>query len=249
MPGSLIAVNVPWAGLGNRLRFTLSAQAVAQAEGRDFAYAWCAGPKFEPDLTELWDFGARQVPEQPADLTEKDDLTALRHEPGWVVRSASVVKGDGTERRWEDALRDLTPTPAIRSAVDRVSITAPFVGVQVRANDLTHERTREASPPEWFIGRMRDFLEADPDARFFLSCDDERTQDRIRSEVPNVTALDDKGGYNTRQGVAAAVVDLHLLARSTHILAPYWSSFAYLAYAMSGGAQPLEDAMRTRPAR
>ena len=60
---SLVAVNGAWAGLGNRTRFTWSAQAIADAEGRDFAYVWPTRPGlFEPRLTDLWAYPAPQLP-------------------------------------------------------------------------------------------------------------------------------------------------------------------------------------------
>ena len=83
----------------------------------------------------------------------------------------------------------------------------------------------------------------DPRTHFFLSCDDAATERQIRETIPNVTSLAAKGGFNTVDGVRAAVADLYLLAGSTHLLGPYWSSFVELAWILGGRSQVLENSV------
>lgn len=77
---ALVAENVAQPGLGNRIRFTLSAQAIAAAQGRHFYYIWPTGPQFEPALTDLWEYDQRRLPPGAvrSTLTEKEDLRGLR---------------------------------------------------------------------------------------------------------------------------------------------------------------------------
>lgn len=256
MPGrSFVAVNGAWAGLGNRIRFTLSAQAIAEAESREFAYVWPTRPGlFEPSLTDLWEYSAPRLPwgsvvptmtEHRARLSRQRLLTDMRSAREWVVLGSSVLHGDGRAPPWETRLPLLAPVPEITERVGRVRANLPerYVGVQVRAAATSHESTAKASPVGWFITRMQACLDDDPGTRFFLSCDDPATERRIREAVPNVTTVGDKGAYNSLEGLRAAVADLYLLASASHILGPYLSSFVELAWILGGKAQVLENSV------
>lgn len=252
---SLVAVNGAWAGLGNRIRFTLSAEAIAEAEGRDFAYVWPTSPGlFEPELTDLWAYPAPQLPwgsvvptmtEHRAHLSRQGTLTDLRKMNDWVILGSSALHCDGRERAWESRLPELVPVPAIDDQVNRTQSQLPptYIGVQVRASRTSHPATLEASPASWFHTRMAELVRADPATHFFLSCDDPATELRIRETIPNVTSLATKGGFNTVDGVRAAVADLYLLAGSTHLLGPYLSSFVELAWILGGKSQTLENSV------
>lgn len=252
---SLVAVNGAWAGLGNRIRFTLSAEAIAAAEGRDFAYVWpTRAGLFEPELTDLWHYGGAQLPwgsvvptmtEHRARLSRHRLLTDLRSAREWAVLGTSVLHGDGREASWERRFPTLAPVPEISELVDRVRAILPgrYVGVQVRAARTMHETTAAASPVGWFVSRMQQIVHDDPSTHFFLSCDDPTTEQLIRDAFPHVTTLADKGRYNSLEGLRAAVADLYLLASAAHLLGPYLSSFVELAWVLGGKAQVLENSV------
>ena len=85
---SFVAVNGAWAGLGNRIRFTLSAEAIAEAAGRDFAYVWPTSPGlFEPQLTDLWDYSAPQL---PSGSVVPEASSVVDRESEWVVDGVAV---------------------------------------------------------------------------------------------------------------------------------------------------------------
>ncbi|ADU47656.1 hypothetical protein [Intrasporangium calvum] len=250
---AMVAVNAPWAGLGNRIRFTLSAQAVAEAEGRHFYYSWHVGSHFGAALTDLWQYEAVRVPAEgmPADLTEADDLTSLRDRDLWCVRSGSAIRGDGTEREWSEIFASLQPVAELAERISRFRrefLPGPYVGVQIRVNEKTHAKTLAASPVSWFTTRMREMITDQPETRFFLSCDEPEVQSAILSEFPMTVALGDKGQYNTFEGIRSSVVDLHLLAGARHLLGPYWSSFVEMAWLHSGRQQALETSRSLRRA-
>ena len=163
----------------------------------------------------------------------------------WVIHGASALHGDGREPAWESRLQELTPVPAIDDQVQRTRTLLPqtYVGVQIRASPASHSLTLEASPASWFIARMGELVRADPQTHFFLSCDDRATERQVRETIPNVTTQAAKGGYNTVDGVRAAVADLYLLAGSTHLLGRSWSSFVDLAWLLGGKSQVLENSV------
>ena len=252
---SFVAVNGAWAGLGNRIRFTLSAEAIAAAEGRDFAYVWpTSSGLFEPAFTDLWDYPARRlawgsvVPtltEHRAHLSRHRALTDLRAAKEWVVLGSSVLHGDGREQSWETHLPCLTPVPAIQDRVEltRSRLPVHYVGVQVRAAPTTHPTTLGASPVSWFVSRMGELVREDRQTHFFLSCDDPAAERQIAAAVPNVTTLPAKGAFNTVAGVQSSVADLYLLGGSAHLLGPYLSSFVELAWILGRKAQVLENSV------
>ena len=50
-------------------------------------------------------------------------------------------------------------------------------------------------------------------------------QEAIVARVPGTSGQTDKGPYNSTAALKSAVVDLYLLAASSHLLAPHYSSF------------------------
>ena len=251
---SLIAYNGYDVGLGNRLRVVLGAKSLAESEGREFYYVWPTGPRFGPRLSDLWVYRgrtlsratsrlmARKWPYVDESLTWLDD--AKRRDRIWQLHTGSELLLPANARPWDEELRGLRPVPALAEAITdhfgRHLSGAPYVGVMIRAHQVSHRRTREASPVEWFIARMHAIRASLPDVRFFVSCDVMDVQRRVLAEVPGSWALPDKGGYNTTDGVRASVVDLYLLACANHLIGPHFSSFVELAVYLSGKRLELE---------
>lgn len=255
--GSLVAVNGLWAGLGNRLRFTLSAQAVAEREARSFSYYWpTARGVFEPHMTDIWDYRAHHanpacaVPnltQRPSRFARERSLTDLRHVTQWRIMGASVLRGDGSEAPWETHLPrlELTSAMAIRLAQERERLPKRYVGIQIRAHGRSHAQSLSDSPVAWFVDRMRAVRGDAPETHFFLSCDDPAAQDWVQTSVPNVHSLADKGAYNSVAGLRDAVIDLYLLAQSSHLIGPHMSSFVQIAWLLGGQHQPFETSAAT----
>ncbi|WP_157549981.1 hypothetical protein [Microbacterium sp. Leaf161] len=101
---------------------------------------------------------------------------------------------------------------------------------------------------EWYIRRMRELHARDDSVSFFLSCDTREAEIEISSAVPNVSFVKKAGRYNSREGLIESVADLALLSKTDYILAPYWSSFADLAWQMSGRAMPIETSQGVKNA-
>jgi len=231
----------------------LSAGIAAGLAGRRLVYTWSVTPSFAARFGDLWEDVAPRLPDRAAPVLKA--ATALRL-PGVrrLDQSAPAATGtapvlfactsevfrtpDGTEVDWRASLprlvlqRELADEARAFHAGHLAG--RPYVGVQVRANSA-HRQTAEASPVEWFVERMSQIRRERPETAFFLSCDSPEATRHIASAVRGVLSLQDKGGFNSRRGLQAAVVDLYLLAASQRIVAPHWSSFAEMAQALSPG--------------
>ena len=116
----------------------------------------------------------------------------------------------------------------------------PYVGIQVRTHAVSHAKTIESSPVEWFANRMRQIRADYPDVPFFLSCDTPEAQEQLAGEFDGCVFLTDKGGYNTVKGVRSGLIDLYLLASSQHLIGASFSSFVEMAVFLCDGVVPFE---------
>lgn len=253
----------PGSGLGNRVRALLSAAAIAQAENRNFYYHWPITNSFGARINELWALVPGEEittpgPEPVLTDTKVDgswrpaSIEHLRDERVISVSTAYALRGWGGERDWTEVLADLAVSPPVQDILrlkypDRPTADAAVIGVQVRAHPtLTHPLTMEKSPVKWFIDRMLEIQAADDSIHFFLSSDTREAEAEIASAVPRVSFIEKEGKYNSRTGLIESVADLQLLSTTDRILAPYWSSFADLAWYMSGRAMPIETSQAVK---
>jgi len=254
---SLIASVSLYAGLGNRMRTILGAQSLAELEERQFAYCWPTGRRFGASLDELWKFEQRSVPLlvtralalkypfRKGDLDWLDD--SARAERVWQIRTGQPLALPPDATPWTDRLQCLRPADGIAERVTDVFARhldgRPYVGVMVRAHEVSHALTRQHSPVDWFTNRMHQIRAGDPNVGFFVSCDVPSVQDKIIAEFDGAVGLSDKGPYNSAKALRSAVVDLYLLASSTHLLGPHYSSFPELALHLAGDSLVLETSM------
>lgn len=253
----VVAYNARSNGLGNRLRATLGARNLAVARGRRLAVVWPTGPLFQPRFGDLFEgtlgvalpLGVSQAlsrvyPFRDEHLRDIDDAAASRV---WQIRTGGVLELPDGVRSWEEDLRELRPVAAIGDTVRRVHEQfgdAPYLGVQVRTHAVSHDKTREASPVEWFQRRLDEIRTAAPDLRFFFSCDVPGVQDDLVARYPGSLGLTDKGPYNSVSAVQNAVADLYLLASSAYILGPAHSSFVELAVRLANHGIPFENSLK-----
>lgn len=248
----IISVSRPRWGLGNRVRSLLGARALAGAQHRALLYTWPTGRHFGASMNDLWRFDAKRVPSvvslalsprYPYRGAELDWMDAHRNEAIWQIRTGHELELP-TGIDWTDELRHLRPTPAVeRRVVDFFHAhlaEGPYVGVMVRAHNVSHAQTREHSPVSWYLERLREIRDERPEIPFFVSCDVPAVQQRLIGELGNAYGLDDKGGYNTREGLRSAVADLYLLASSAHLVGPHYSSFPELAMHLAAPHVALE---------
>jgi hypothetical protein len=249
----LVAVTGRYHGLGNRMRVVLGARALAEHEGRSFAYVWPTGRGFGARLDELWEFDARRWPEslsralapvypyRDASLVWLDD-EALR-ERVWQIRTPHALSLPDGAPDWPAALRELEPVDGIRQRITDLSAASdgrPYLGVMIRAHTVAHAATLRESPVEWYLDRIAGIRAERPDLGLYVAADTDDAFERVAERFPDCAGQTGKGAYNSRRALQAAVADLYLLAGSCHILAPHFSSFPELARHLAGGAVALE---------
>jgi hypothetical protein len=233
-------------GLGNRMRALCGAAVLADRWGRRLEYRWPVGRGFEPRLDQLWTtpwtpvgparaLTRRLGGERHTERLEALDTTTSRP---LYIRTKHALRLPAGFDDWGTALRRAA---VVEEVARRVETTwaglqaEPYVGVMVRAHALAHDKTKDASPIGWYVDRLRRIREEHPSIPFFVSTDDPSAVSLLADEFDDVRAQDDKGRYNSVEGVQAAVADLYLLASSAHIVGPYWSSFVTMAEKLAPG--------------
>lgn len=260
---AVIAYNGYNSGLGNRVRVVLGAQSLAELEGRSLAYVWPTGKLFGPTFSQLWDFHAPVLPRAVSRglarvfpyVDERLDWLndAKRRELVWQIRTGSPLQLPAGASPWQERFRDLRPAAPIVERVERLFDRhlrdRHYVGVMIRAHAVSHAKTLQASPVDWFLRRMHEIRDADPDVTFYLSCDRPEVQERVMREIPGCVAQRDKGEYNSVEGVVSSIVDLYLLAASGYLVGPHFSSFVHLAEHLAADRLVFETSLdgRTGP--
>ena len=235
------------------MRVVLGAQALARFEERSFRYVWPTGRGFGARLDELWEFHARRwpavmsrllassFPYRDAGLDWIDD--AARQERVWQIRTAHALALPPGAPSWQASLRALQPVERIRHRIVELSAASadrPYLGVMIRAHTVAHDATLRESPVEWYLSRIEEIRTERPDLGLYVAADTDAAFVRVARRFPDCVGQTDKGAYNSRPALQAAVADLYLLAGSCHILGPHYSSFPELARYLSGSAVALE---------
>lgn len=244
---SLIVAAGKYHGLGNRVRAVLGSEVLSRLENRTFAYAWPTGPAFGAAFDELWEYDRARVPAvmsrvlawrapyRDGRLGWLDE--SARREKIWQIRTPHALSLP-IPTAWEDELRSLRPVSEVRQRVtgvfDESFSQRPFVGVMVRAHAHSHEATRLHSPVEWYLTRMAAIRRDWPEVGFFISADTEEALHQLQRSFPDSVSQPEKGAYNSKGALVASVADLYLLASSSHILAPHFSSFPEIAQSLAG---------------
>lgn len=257
---AILAFTGKYHGLGNRVRVVLGSQVLARRESRAFAYTWPTGAQFGARFDQLWEFDAPTVPAalsrvlaprfpyRDHQLNWLDD--DARTQRLWQIRTPHAIELPPDCPRWETTLRALAPTSQvaarIRRAFDNGPAARPYVGVMIRVNPIAHTQTLNRSPLEWYLNRMREIREFWPDVPFYIAADTPDAFLAVSSAFPGCFGTADKGAYNSERALVASVVDLYLLASSSHLLGPHYSSFPQLAQLLAGDQLRLETSMTSR---
>lgn len=107
------------------------------------------------------------------------------------------------------------------------------VGVHIRRGD--NDASIQISPVDLFVKRMEQEVGRDPEVRFFLSTDDQDTEEAMTRLFPGrVTVRPKDFSRTSTRGVQDALVDLLVLSKCPLILGSYWSSFSQTAAEIGG---------------
>lgn len=131
--------------------------------------------------------------------------------------------------------RFFLPLPIIQNEVDR--IVAQFnehtVGIHIRRSD--NKLSIQVSPLEAFTSRMREILDKEPQAKFFVSTDCLETGMELQEKFGD--AIQFRGKECKRdevEGIQEALVDIICLSKTRYIIGSYWSSFSQIAATLGG---------------
>lgn len=132
----------------------------------------------------------------------------------------------------------ITPAPTVNERVIKTMGSGKYIGVHVRRTD--HAESIQNSPLELFVEKMKECLDKNPDAKFYVATDDNSVLAELEKTFPEkITTLKDR--YLARdheQGIIDAYIEMLCLSRCEKILGSYNSTFSSMA-AMIGNI-PLE---------
>ena len=257
---SIVAVNMNRCGLGNRVHFTLSVASVASATDRNLKVYWPLDDLFACPVENIWaNFPGEVIEAQdlppigPEVLTDWRNLTpeswSTIDESEVYLRGYGGIPQPAGSRLWGELFRELELTAEVRGLVHNAWAELPrdhgVLGVSMRVNERSHAKTKEHSPVEWYVAELERFSETHPNAGIFLSCDEEVVVEQLKVRFPNVVAIDYPGEYNSGRSIIKAVADLYILASSTEIISPYWSSFPNMSYQLAAEHVPMRNSVRS----
>lgn len=258
---TLIAINRELSGLGNRVKFTLSMAAVAERVEADLDVWWPVDEHFGAEPHDLWEnvpgrFISRSEAKaySPPVLMAAEDLReeTWSRESSIAVRWFTTVVQPQGSRSWGELLRELVLAEKVRKLVhdtwSQLQVENGVLGVSMRVHEMSHPKTKEHSPAEWYFDEIARVVAEKPDIAIFVSCDVPSVTEEVLSRFSTARAVPIVSDYNSRDSVQKSVADLYLLASCSTILTPYWSSFPELAYELSAGASPQRNSVSVRRA-
>lgn len=254
---SILSVTGRYHGLGNRLRAVLGAYSLAQYDNRRFAYTWPVGKEFGSHFHDLWEFDALAAPTALPSLLRplypwRDHTLQWRQASAgrqriWQIRTAHALRLPSGCTPWAEQLRSLQPVAGIRSDIAKFYnqhfVGKPYIGIMIRTNPIAHAETLRHSPLEWFLTRMTQIRDLHPKIPFYISADTSEAFRTVNNKFDGCFGLEEKGPYNSAPALAGSVLDLYMLAGSSHLIGPYYSSFPELAQSLAGPDLVLETSM------
>ncbi|MDX1641582.1 MAG: hypothetical protein R3220_07780 [Balneolaceae bacterium] len=122
----------------------------------------------------------------------------------------------------------LQPTPFIREEAKNIykNFSSNTYGIHIRMKDKF--QTKEISHPSAFKKLMRDMIEADDSAQFFLSTDSKKVENDFVKEFQEkvITSGEKVLNRNSPAGIKSAWVDILCLSKTKKIYGTYGSSFS-----------------------
>ena len=257
-------VLVPQGGLCNRLRTILSALSLIEHGDINarLSVGWDDGQEcaarfdqlFEPLDSEHVDIGPRRWTDRPITRSNLHWPTLVRsviYAKQYANRPPSVEELRSSLSKHcaavyvstglafcdysADYVRRLRPLPHLQERIDSLSdsFDGHTIGIHIRRTD--HVTAIAESPDALFVDAISDAIASDADARFYLATDDADLKRRLMECFPGrITAQDCRGSRADLGGMEEAVIDLWTLARCSHIIGSYWSSYTDTAAEIGG---------------
>jgi hypothetical protein len=184
-----------------------------------------------------------------------DDITALYNHGGFENVKALISRQENVYIKATNPFYDLStvdnplgfirPAPAITEKVVATigSKASSCIGVHVRRTD--HLEAIANSPLELFEKRMTEFINADPQTKFYVATDDNSVLNELSAKFPDriVTLADKCLSRDSEQGIIDAYTEMLCLSRCQRIIGSFNSTFSSMAAAI--GNIPLEVMSKT----
>lgn len=130
----------------------------------------------------------------------------------------------------------LTINPAIENEAQQTYSTfgPNTYGIHIRRTD--NFMSKKFSPPSAFKQLIREKLEEENDAQFFLATDEKKVEKEFINEFGNkiITRENEELDRNTEQGVKDALIAMVCLSNTQKIYGSYFSSFTSVSAMLSG---------------
>ena len=141
---------------------------------------------------------------------------------GNLIISSSDILFDGDYKMF-------IPNNRTLQTLNTVCCNSNTIGIHIRRTD--NEMSIKHSPTQLFLGKVREELHANPDAKFYLATDDPVEEERFLSEFGDCILVYKKHSFDRNDPIAIkdALIDLYNLSQCKKILASYYSSFSDVA--------------------
>jgi hypothetical protein len=151
----------------------------------------------------------------------------------WFHKDGGLMMAYRDFCKWDDSLlpRLFRPLPVIEQEVQAraATFTPHTIGLHIRRTD--NQESIDASPNELFFEVVNRQLEQFADLHVYLATDDEPTKEIFRQRYGNEriqTALH-QATRNNVDGIREALIEMLLLARTSHVYGSAGSTFSEMA--------------------
>lgn len=239
-----------YGGLCNRMRTMAGVLDLARKTGQRPVFIWVTAPDLNASFHSLFDrFPARVIDLQGRRRVARCIDFLERHWPGVVIGDA-WANTYGKKHIGESLPMLCSQRHLLVHTCENITLSADFsmfhpkqtpsldvsgcIGVHIRRSD--HSLSWQYSPTEAFERRMRNAVERNPQARFFLATDNPSDESALTRSLPGRILVRPKRSLdrNDPQAIADALADLWLLSRCDRIIGSYQSSFTDTAAAIGG---------------
>ncbi len=127
------------------------------------------------------------------------------------------------------------PVPQLEERIEKAcsSFGAKTIGIHIRRTDS--RLSIEKSPDHLFFDKIRELIQKDDEAGFFLATDDAGLKARLQEAFPGkISSNHHKLGREDCAGIQNALVDIYCLSRTAKIYGSFYSSFSATAAMITG---------------
>lgn len=130
----------------------------------------------------------------------------------------------------------LTINPAIVNEAKKIysSFNNSTYGVHIRSTDNT--MSQKHSPPSAFKNMIREKLQEESGALFFLATDSKLIENEFVAEFKENLLINNHDDFdrNSKVGIKNALIDMVCLSKTQKVYGSYFSSFSYISAKLSG---------------